>query len=73
VGLAYGARYAFDSDVAFYAILAFAAALGALVYWLALESAVAAAEQRREQIITEPSRSERPVLTERAKHCVVEW
>jgi ABC-2 type transport system permease protein len=64
VGLAYGARYAFDSDAAFYAILAFAAALGALVYWLALESAVAAAERRREQIITELSRSEGPVATE---------
>jgi len=64
VGLAYGARYAFDSELAFYAILAFAAALGALVYWLSLESAVAAAERRREQIITELSRSEGPVATE---------
>jgi ABC-2 type transport system permease protein len=62
--LAYGARYAFDSEIAFYAMLAFAAALAALVYWLALESAVNAAERRREQIITELCRTEGPVATE---------
>lgn len=64
VGLAYGARYAFDSEIAFYALLAFAALLGGLVYWLALESAVGAAERRREQIITELSRADGPVATE---------
>ena len=62
--IAYGARYAFDSELAFYALLAFAAALGAIVYWVALESAVKAAGQRREQIITELSRSDGPVATE---------
>jgi len=51
--LAYGARYAFDSNFAFFAFLAFAAALGAVVYWVALDSAVKAAERRRELIITE--------------------
>jgi ABC-2 type transport system permease protein len=64
IGLAYGARYAFDSELAFYALLVFAAGLGALIYWLALDSAVNAAELRREQIITELSRSEGPVSTE---------
>jgi ABC-2 type transport system permease protein len=62
--LAYGARYAFDSEVAFYVLLAFAAALGAVVYWLALESASNAAEVRKEQIITELSRNDGPVATE---------
>jgi ABC-2 type transport system permease protein len=62
--LAYGARYAFDSEIAFYVLLAFAAGLGAVVYWLALESAGDAAERRKEQIITELSRGDGPVATE---------
>ncbi len=62
--LAYGARYAFHSDVLFFGLLAFAAGLGAVVYWVALDSAVKAAERRREQIITELSRSAGPVATE---------
>jgi ABC-2 type transport system permease protein len=62
--LAYGARYAFDSEVAFYVLLAFAAGIGAVVYWLALESASNAAEVRKEQIITELSRNDGPVATE---------
>ena len=64
VGLAYGARYAFRMEIAFYALLAFAAAVGAVVYWLALDSAGAAAERRKEQIITELSRGDGPVATE---------
>jgi ABC-2 type transport system permease protein len=62
--LAYGARYAFGSELAFFGILAFAAVLGGVVYWVALESAVSAAERRREQIITELSRTDGPVATE---------
>jgi ABC-2 type transport system permease protein len=62
--LAYLARYAFDSELIFYVLLAFAAGLGGVVYWVALDSAVKAAERRREQIITELSRSEGPVATE---------
>ena len=64
MGLAYGARYAFDSELAFYVLLAFAAGLGAVVYWIALESAVSAAERRKEQILTELSRASGPVATE---------
>ena len=64
VGIAYGARYAFDSELVFYALLAFAAALAALVYWLALDSAVSTAERRRELIIAELSRADGPVATE---------
>ena len=57
-------RYAFGSDFVFYALLAFSAVLGAVVYWIALESAVAAADKKREQILTELSRAEGPVATE---------
>jgi ABC-2 type transport system permease protein len=62
--LAYLARYAFNSTLIFYAVLAFAAVLGGVVYWVALESAVTAAERRREEIITELSRADGPVTTE---------
>jgi ABC-2 type transport system permease protein len=62
--LAYGARYAFHSEPAFYVFLTVAAVLGAVVYWLALESAGNAAERRKEQIITELSRGDGPVATE---------
>jgi ABC-2 type transport system permease protein len=62
--LAYGARYAFDSQTAFYVLLAFAGGLGATVYWLALESAGVAAEKRKEQMITELSRGDGPVAAE---------
>jgi len=64
VMLAYGARYAFDSQALFFFGLAFAAGLGAVVYWVALDSAVKAAGVRREQIITELSRTSGPVATE---------
>ena len=47
VGLAYLARYAFDSEAAFFGVLAVDAAIAAVVYKLSLDSAVAAAEQLR--------------------------
>ena len=62
--LAYMARYAFHSRLAFYLMLAFAAALGALVYWLALDSAVKAAGLRKEQIIAVLARNDGPVMSE---------
>ena len=64
VFLAFWARYVFNSDVMFYLILAFAAILGVVFYWIAMESAVRAATQRREKILMELSRSEGPVATE---------
>jgi ABC-2 type transport system permease protein len=63
VFLAYLARYAFDSAAAFWLVLALAAGIGALVYWLALESAVKTAGQRREQILRELSQGEGPVVS----------
>jgi ABC-2 type transport system permease protein len=62
--LAFWARYVFSSDLIFYLILAFAAILGMVVYWIAMESAVGAAVERREKMLMELSRSEGPVATE---------
>jgi ABC-2 type transport system permease protein len=64
VFLAYLARYAFDNQAVFYAVLACAAALGAAIYWMAMESAVSAARSRREAILAELSRGEGPMVTE---------
>ncbi len=62
--LAYWARYAFHSQLAFYVLLVFAAGLGAVVYWIALDSAVKTAEQRKERIISVLSYNDGPVMTE---------
>lgn len=64
VFLAYVARYAFASQLAFYVILACAASLGAAIYWMSMESALSAARRRREIIIAELSRGEGPVAAE---------
>jgi ABC-2 type transport system permease protein len=64
VFLAYLARYAFDNQIVFYAILALAAALGVAIYWMAMESAVSAAHSRRETILAELSRGEGPMVAE---------
>lgn len=64
VFLAFWARYVFGSQIVFVVILCFAAILGAVVYWIAMESAVGAAVERREKILMELSRSEGPVATE---------
>jgi len=61
VGLAYLARYAFDSEIAFFAILALDAAIGAVVYKVSLDAAVAAAGQLKEQMVTALSRGEGPI------------
>ncbi len=59
--LAFLARYAFQSQLAFYGILVLAAGLGAAVYAMSMESAVHAARNRREIILAELSREEGPV------------
>ncbi|HYV62474.1 MAG TPA: hypothetical protein VE958_07355, partial [Bryobacteraceae bacterium] len=61
VGLAYLARYAFASEAAFFGVLALDAAIGAMVYKLSLDSAVAAAERLKEQMITTLSRGDGPI------------
>jgi ABC-2 type transport system permease protein len=64
VFLAFWARYVFGSQLLFVVIMGFAAALGAVVYWIAMESAVGTAVERREKILMELSRNEGPVATE---------
>jgi ABC-2 type transport system permease protein len=64
IGLAYLARYALDSELAFYTVLAFAAAIGGVVYWIAMDSAVTTGIQRREKIIQELSAADGPITAE---------
>lgn len=64
VSLAYVARYFFESQTIFYLLLAFAALLGCVVYWIAMASAVTGADRRRETLLEELSRSEGPVVTQ---------
>ena len=61
--LAYVARYAFASEIAFYLVLAFAGAVGAALYWIAMESAVATATKHRERIMHDLSANEGPVTS----------
>lgn len=60
-GLAYLARWAMDSELAFFGVLAFDAAVGLLIYKLALESAVASSEQMRERIVAALSAGDGPI------------
>ena len=59
--LAYAARYAFATEFAFFGVLLVAAIFGVVVYRISMDSAVQAAEQRKEQIITALSRGEGPI------------
>ena len=61
VGLAYLARYAFDSEIAFFAILALDAGIAALAYKISLDSAVVMAEQLKEQMVAALSRGDGPI------------
>jgi ABC-2 type transport system permease protein len=61
IALAYWARYLFDSEIIFFSMLAVAAALGAVVYSIALESAVKTALLRKESILNELGRSDGPL------------
>jgi ABC-2 type transport system permease protein len=51
VGLAYAARWAFDSDWAFFAVLSVDFVIAAIVYSVASESAIARAVRDRERIL----------------------
>lgn len=59
--LAYLARYAFDSSLAFYAVLGCGFLVGAITYSVALDSAVEAADKRRESLLLALSRGEGPI------------
>jgi ABC-2 type transport system permease protein len=61
VALAYVARYAFNTEWAFFAVLAASGILGGLVYFYSLGSAVRAAGDRKEQLITSLSQGPGPI------------
>jgi ABC-2 type transport system permease protein len=62
--LAYLARYAFHTDFAFYTVLAFAAIVGGILYWIALDSAVSTAVSRRERIISDLTLGDAPIAAD---------
>ncbi len=59
ISLAYVARWALDSESAFFAVLTVDLAIAATVYWVATDSAIEAAELRKEQMITTLTASQR--------------
>lgn len=61
IGLAYLAQYAFDSDVAFFAVLCFGVFLAAAFYWVALDSALRTFDERKEQVLGLLAQGEGPV------------
>jgi ABC-2 type transport system permease protein len=61
VALAYLARYAFDTEWAFFAVILFSGLVGALVYFYSMQSAVQAAAERREKIIAALSQGAGPI------------
>jgi ABC-2 type transport system permease protein len=61
VALAYLARYAFDTEWAFFGVLLFGGVVGVLVYFYSMQSALKAAVERREQIIGSLSSGEGPI------------
>jgi len=61
VVLAYLARYAFESQAAFYGVLGVSVLVGVAFYWVSLETAVDAAARRTEDIVTALSQGEGPV------------
>jgi ABC-2 type transport system permease protein len=64
VGMAYVARYAFESQVIFALVMAIAAIIGGVFYWVALDSAVSIAGTRREAILAELGTSDGPVASD---------
>jgi ABC-2 type transport system permease protein len=59
--LAYFARWAFDSQLAFYGILAVMAAIGATVYYFALDVSTEVAGQKKESMLTALSATHGPI------------
>ena len=59
--LAYGARYAFEDERAFWGVLLLDVIIGAIVYSIALESAAGTAFERKEELVQSLSATEGPV------------
>jgi ABC-2 type transport system permease protein len=62
-GLAYLARWAFDSEMAFFLVLLFDALIAVVVYRIALTSAVEAAERLKESMISALSEGDGPIAS----------
>jgi ABC-2 type transport system permease protein len=61
IALAYLARFAFETQIAFYVVLSAGFVVAALTYIVALDSSVEVADRRREQILAALSRGEGPM------------
>ena len=61
--LAYGARYAFDSEAAFYGVLLVDVLIAAGVYWVAMDAAVEASEKKKEQMLAALGQGDGPVVS----------
>ncbi|HYI92328.1 MAG TPA: hypothetical protein VEX68_02185 [Bryobacteraceae bacterium] len=61
IALAFAAEFAFESKAAFYGVLAIDLLIGLVVYTIALESSVQAAERNKEFIVLTLSKAEGPV------------
>lgn len=61
IGLAHLARYAFERDLAFYLVLLSGYVVGAIAYWVALDSAVEIAEKEKERIVAALSATQGPI------------
>lgn len=61
--LAYLARWAFDQELAFFAVLALDAIAGIIIYRIALDSAVQAAERLKETMISALSAADGPIAS----------
>jgi ABC-2 type transport system permease protein len=63
VVLAYGARYAFNNEAAFFIVLAAGAVFGLVAYRIAMDSAMSMAVKRRESILSALARGDGPIST----------
>jgi len=61
ISLAYLARYAFESELAFYGVLAIDVILAGILYYVSLDSALTYAANHKEGILTSLSQGEGPV------------
>lgn len=64
VGLAYLAWYALNSGIVFAVLIALAGAIGAMAYWIAMESALEAVRKRQEAFLGELASGEGPVASD---------
>jgi ABC-2 type transport system permease protein len=61
VALAYWCRWFFENELVFIGVMAIAAVIGAVFYWVALDSAVKTAIERRESILLALTESDGPL------------